>query len=254
MPKKNLAIIALATSALLLTGCSVTTTDNSPTSEPSANPTQTQSPQDLTDSFYPGGMPKAIEAGTVANLDIQDEIDDARAKEAYAWLASFIQISFNDSTLQDMKTYRQYALVSFSRYFSSDGLSLMEAHFSQYAEQNNYADLDIALRYIGNRGLMTVLPSEGYKYLNTPVFNPFTYGDATIQNAGLSKDGLPVYKITVPVTTKLLFEYQADKKTYEATFNRTFEVWVIDTGDATKPFLIDSWDENPLSSTGKTVG
>lgn len=253
MAKTTLALISLATAAFLLAGCSDATTEGKPTDAPPTASNQTQPPQDPADLFYPGGLFKAIKADEVTNLDIQDEIDPARAKEAYAWLASFIQVSFNDSTLQNMKTYRQYALLSFSQYFSSDGLVLMEAHFSQYAEQNDYDDLNVALLYIGNRGLMTVLPSKGYKYLNSPVFNPFEYGAAKIQLAE-SREDVTVYKISVPVSAELLFEDQADKKTYRATFNRKFEVWVIDTGDATKPHLIDSWDENPLSWTAKPVG
>jgi hypothetical protein len=253
MTKTNLALMSLATAASLLAGCSVATTEGKPTDAPPSALSQTQPPQDPTHLLYPGGLFKAIKADEVTNLDVQDEIDPARAKEAYAWLASFIQVSFNDSTLQDMKRFRQYALFSFSQYFSSDGLGLMEAHFSQYAEQNDYDDLNVALQYIGNRGLMTVLPSKGYKYLNSPVFNPFEYGAAKIQLAE-SPEGVTVYKISVPVSTKLLFEDQADQKTYEATFKRNFEVWVIDTGEATKPFLIDSWDENPLSWTAKLVG
>lgn len=254
MAKTTHALISFATAALLLAGCSVSTSKSESTAAPLPTSNQTQPSQDSADLLYPGGLFKAIKADEVTNLDIQDEIDPARAKEAYAWLASFIQVSFNDSTLQNMKTYRQYALLSFSQYFSSDGLGLMEAHFSQYAEQKDYDDLNVALQYIGNRGLMTVLPSKGYKYLNSPVFNPFTYGAAKIQSAGLNTDSLPVYKISVPVSAELLFEDQADKKTYTATFNRKFEVWVIDTGDATKPYLIDSWDENPLTWTAKPVG
>jgi hypothetical protein len=254
MSKKNVAILALATAALLLTGCSITTTQDKPKGSPSATPNETQTAEDFVDSLYPGGMVKVIQAGNVTNLDIQDGIDSAQAKEAYAWLASFIQISFNDSTLQDMKTFRQYGLLSFSQYFTPVGLKIMEAHFSEYADQNDYSDFDKALRYIGNRGLMTVIPSEGYKFLNSPVFDQFQYGEATIQSAGLSDEGLPVYKISVPVSARLLVQDQADKKTYETTFNRTFEVWVIDMGDPKKPFLIDSWNENPLSSNGvKTV-
>lgn len=252
MPKKNLAIITALAAGLLLTGCSISTTENKPSGSPSASPTQTQSPEDVAALVYPGGMPKVVDPGTVTDIEIQEGLDQAKAKEAYAWVASFVQISFNDSTLQQMDTFREYGLFSFSQYFSANGLKVMEAHFQQYADQGNYGDLDVAMRYVGNRGLMTVLPTEGYKYLNSPVFDQFQYGKATVEYGG-ETEGLTTYKVAVPVTTRLLLVSEADNKKYETTFNRTFEIWVIETGDATKPFLIDVWNENPLSWTAKEV-
>ena len=250
MAKKHLAIAAAVAVGLVLTGCSTTP----PTADkPSSSPiTQPQTAEQVASSVYPGGMPKKVDAATVTNLDIRDGIDSNKAKEAYAWMASFAALSFNDSTLQQMQTFRQYALLSFSQYFTETGLNTMEKHFSAYAKKGDYASLDDALQMIGHKGLVTVLPSKGYTYVNSPVFDQIDYGQAIIGDGGTT-DGLPLYKVTIPVTARMFWIDPADNQKYETIFYRTFEVWVVDTGEASKPFLIDSWTENPLAWKGEAV-
>jgi len=250
MQKKYFAASAAIVVGLTLTGCSTTPPDTKPSS--SASPTQSQIAEQVADSLYPGGMPKMVDPVTVTNLEVIGEIDQAKAKETYAWVASFAALSFNDSTLQQMETFRQFALFSFSQYFTGTGLQTMEKHFSEYAKNGDYASLDDALQMIGHKGLVTVLPSKGYTYVNSPVFDQITYGASQIETAG-SKEGLPAYKVTIPVSARLLWIDQADNQKYETMFYRTFEIWVIDTGDASNPYLIDSWSENPLAWTGKAV-
>lgn len=256
MRKKYLAITAVITAGIILTGCSTTPPGDSngyATSSSTASPDQTITSEEVTSGLYPGGMPKVIEPEAITNLTVQKDVEGSLGREVYAWAASFIQISFNDTTLQQMETFRQYGLLSFAPYFTPAALEIAEAHFAQYDEAGDYQSLDKAMQYIGNRGLFTVLPNIGYKYLNSPVFDQFKYGPATLEYAGINS-GLDTYKVTVPVSARLVFEDQADKKTYETTFKREFELWIVDSGMETEVrFRIDSWNENPLGWTAQEV-
>jgi hypothetical protein len=248
MQKKYIAACAAIVVGLTLTGCSTTPPDTKPSS--SASPTQSQIAEQVADSLYPGGMPKKVDPSTVTNLEIVGGINDDKAKEVYAWVASFAALSFNDSTLQQMETFREFGLMSFSQYFTGNGLKTMEKHFSEYAKKGDYASLDDALQMIGHKGLVTVLPSKGYTFLNSPVFDKITYGDSEIVSAE-NIEGLPAYTVTIPVTARLLWIDPLDNQKYETVFYRTFEVWVLETGDVSSPYLIDSWTENPLAWEGK---
>lgn len=188
-----------------------------------------------------------VDPETVSNLDIADGIDESRAKDIYAWAASFAAFSFNDTTFQSMDKAKGNGIFAIADFFTDEGLEIVKAHFAQYVEQDDYADWDIALRYLSNRGLVTILPTR-YKAVNQPAFDAIDFGQASIQSAGQNK-GLETYKVTIPLSARLLFTEGTDPQVLQSRFTRDFSLWIVDTGNADRPFLIDSWDENQLNWT-----
>lgn len=254
MSNKSIAVALLAISGLLLTGCS--TTDPNAAPAPSASATAESPAGEGLDLFenpdaltYPGGMPRVVNPSTVTNLTIPEGFDQARAKEAYAWVASYAAFSFNESSFQNMKEMRQYALFAISPYFSANALPYMEDIFTQYADLNDYDDFVAASQSINNYGIVTVMPQSGVQgtYVNSPLFDQLKYGAATIEEYEANDEGLPVYKVSFPFSARLqMTDEGADKTVKNLEASRTFEIWVIDTGDESKPFLIETWTATTL--------
>lgn len=231
--------------ALTMAGCSGGSAD-------ADNPQLGQAVQTPEDSssqvvIYPGGLPQVVDPPTVSNLDIIDETDESRAKEIYAWAASFATFSFNDATFQSMDVAKGNGIFAIADFLTDEGLNIAKAHFGQYVEQGDYEDWDTALTYLSNRGLVTILPTR-YEAVNQPAFDQIEFGQASIQSAGQNK-GLETYKVTIPFSARLLFTEGTDPQVMQTRVTRNFALWIVDTGNSDRPFLVDSWDENQLSWT-----
>lgn len=232
----------LIVAALFVTGCAEGSTEAQ--REPTLQASVGAAPRAM---LYPGGLPQIVEPETVTNLDIIGETDESRAKEIYAWAASFATFSFNDATFQSMDVAKGNGIFAIAEFLTDEGLNIAKAHFDQYVEQANYEDWDTALTYVSNRGLVTILPTR-YGAVNQPAFDQIEFGQASIQSAGQNK-GLETYKVTIPFSARLLFTEGTDPQVMQTRVTRNFALWIVDTGNSDRPFLIDSWDENQLSWT-----
>lgn len=246
---KHRAVATALTTAILLSGCA-SSPSGEPISEPSISSSldQSQTQEGILASIYPGGMPRIVDPSTVTNLSIPDDIDATRAKEAYAWVASYAALSFNDTTFQNLKDVGQRAVFAVSPYFSNNSLPVLIDIFEQYTELNSYDDFQTVSSGINNNGILTIMPKSGTQltYMNSPIFDRFTFGDASIEAYDPMPDGRPVYKVKFPFSAGLLFKNRGEEKIRDATASRIFEIWVIDTGDVKNPFLIESWTATTL--------
>lgn len=251
MAKKYLTAGLAILVGLSLVGCSTTDPNASPKPSASSDSPAGEGAQVFDDPsllVYPGGMPRAVDPATIANLTIPEGMDQAKAKEAYAWVASYAVMSFNETSFQNMKEMRQYSLFAISQYFSPNALKSMEGIFSEYAKLNKYDDLLVADNSINNYGIVTIIPKSGTQatYLNTPVFDQVRFGAATIEEYEVNVEGLPVYKVSFPFSARLQYKEGADKEVKNLEASRTFEIWVVETGDAARPYLIETWSPSPL--------